>query len=137
MKPNTARPSRSIWNAVSRETHEADVARLLTRAKVPQLPKVYEPKYWLHPNNGSLNQRLPLDVERDVSDGLAFVAAHEDGVGTVTVVTTEVHEQHVTFRIAMNEGLTAEASDAMLKITSAFERCARRGMDPQHFDSQS
>jgi hypothetical protein len=121
LPPNTAQPGRSIWDSVNRRTFESSVDRLHSTKFVPESqvldetdwPKAREP------------EKLPFAVEKQLSDDIAFISAHEYGVRYVTAAVVEISEQEgLLVRLAANEGVCNVVSDARRGLFSVLERCA-------------
>lgn len=75
------------------------------------------------------NYQLPRGVEYQLAQDLAFIAAHEEGVHTVSAATVEetAIEQGLMFNIASNSGVGASIRENILRIGGYLERCAQKG----------
>lgn len=72
---------------------------------------------------------LPYNVEYQLAQDLAFIAAHEEGVHAVSAATVEkaATEQGLTFTIASNSGVEPSVRDGLLGMGRCLERCAQKG----------
>jgi len=72
---------------------------------------------------------LPYNLEYQLAQDIAFIAAHEEGVHTVSAATVAGRSmaQGLTFTIASNSGVGLSVREAFLGIGSCLERCAQKG----------
>jgi hypothetical protein len=126
LSPNTASPGRSIWDRVGREMFESHVDSL-ERTR-------YVPDSWVLSEADWPKQRdedvLPFSVENQLSDDIAFIAACEYGVTHVTAASVERARNDscgLVIRLAGNEGICDRAKDAIKRILSSLEQCAKKG----------
>ena len=73
--------------------------------------------------------QLPRGVEYQLAQDLAFIAAHEEGVHSVSAATVEetATQQGLIFNIASNSGIGASVRETFLLIGNFLEQCARKG----------
>ena len=72
---------------------------------------------------------LPYNLEYQLAQDIAFIAAREEGVHTVSAGTVEkkTTEQSLTFTIASNSGVGLSVKEGILGIGKCLERCAQKG----------
>jgi len=72
---------------------------------------------------------LPYNLEYQLAQDIAFIAAHKEGVHTVSAATVAGRSmaQGLTFTIASNSGVGLSVREAFLGIGSCLERCAQKG----------
>ena len=72
---------------------------------------------------------LPYNLEYQLAQDIAFIAAHEEGVHTVSAATVEgkTTEQGLTFTIASNSGVGPSVREGILGVSRCLERCAQKG----------
>lgn len=75
------------------------------------------------------NDVLPYNVEYQLAQDIAFLAAREEGVHTVSAATVETitTNEGIRFTVASNSGVGPLARDGLLGIGKILERCARKG----------
>lgn len=117
--------SRSIWHGLSRATFEDHVDAYHRTAFIP--PR--EPPVVASSRSG--NALLPLDIENQLADDLAFIAACEHGVSYVTAVCIESppiqDAAGLTIRLSANEGVCARAKEHIERVLKTLERCSAKG----------
>jgi len=124
LSPNTAQPGRSVWNQVHRDAFENRLDSLQRTNLVPE-PRVLREEDWPKPSRLDV---LPFEIEKQLSDDIAFISAYEYGVPYVTAAAIEVSEPNVLLvRLAANEGVCAIVVDALKRLFSTLERCAEKG----------
>ncbi|KAF2452998.1 hypothetical protein BDY21DRAFT_375180 [Lineolata rhizophorae] len=130
LPPNTASPNRSIWKTVGQNQFENNVDRLSKTNFIPE-PHVLPKKDW---PKQSGDYALPFDVEKQLADDFAFIAAYDYGVQYVTVATVQASKDSpnsTTVRLAANEGVNERAKDAISKVLAAMQRCASKELKRQ------
>lgn len=124
LSPNTAQPGRSVWNQVGREIFENRLDSLHVTKFVPE-PHTLQEQDWPKPHGTEI---LPFDIEKQLSDDIAFVSAYEYGVRYVTAAAIEASEgEGLLVRLAANEGVGALVVNAWTRLFSTLERCAKKG----------
>lgn len=73
---------------------------------------------------------LPFEVEYQLANDLAFLAAAKEGVLGVTAVTVSEGSQKsgMTIRLAANDGIADEIEAAIVNICAELQRRSRKGM---------
>ncbi|KAF2235572.1 hypothetical protein EV356DRAFT_531734 [Viridothelium virens] len=124
LSPITGPPDRSIWKRVSRASFEASIEQLHLVKPVPKT-REYPTNDPSVPQNGYL---LPFDVERQLADDFAYLAAYNMGVGFVSAATVCLNSEppSLTVCIAANEGLALDVKTALEEILSKLEKCAKK-----------
>jgi hypothetical protein len=124
LSPNTAQPGRSVWNRIDRETFENDLDSLHNTNFVLG-SQILQQADWPKPRPTEV---LPFAIEKQLSDDIAFVAACEYGVRYVTAAAVEASEgEGLLVRLAANEGVCATVVNALTRLFSALEKCAKKG----------
>ena len=123
--PITATPNESIWKTVDRASFESSVAHL---SAIRPVPKTRE---YLADDASIPRKRypLPFEVERQLADDFAFLAAYESGVDFVSAATvcTTLNEPGLTISLAANEGVANCVEVSFKDILVVLEKCARKG----------
>ncbi len=129
LQPDTASAGESIWNKVQRAEFEKNVAGLIRENELSATNQIYP----LPSEDDHFSSTLlPLDIERELADDFAFIAAYEEGVNTVTAVAIEVSSNFLRIVLAANEGIRAQVESAIRYLLSMLEDCARRSMVTPH-----
>ncbi|KAI9881003.1 MAG: hypothetical protein M1830_009497 [Pleopsidium flavum] len=127
MQPvDTARKGASVWDGVSQKTFRDNVNKL-TRLpnSVPKDPRVYTKEDWLGRGNQEESRTFPFEVERQLADDLAFIAASEEGGRRVSAVTIEEDKgAGLIVRLAANKGAPEAVSASLEKIFAVLQQCA-------------
>ncbi|KAI5244030.1 hypothetical protein E4T43_03973 [Aureobasidium subglaciale] len=120
----TASPKHSIWHEISEDTfrqHLVDLEKCTNAVPIgPQTFSIVSEK-------SADDYTLPLNVEQQLADDLAFLAAIEEGAQSVAAVCLEEHHQPVRFA-ALDLSLSDEVKIALrsviktLGITSSLGR---------------
>lgn len=117
----------TIWTSVHEDQFVKTVQEVLNLSgKVPGEVHVYD-QIRSQACHGSY--QLPRSVEYQLAQDLAFIAAHEEGVQSVSAVTVEetATQQGLIFNIASNSGIGASVRETFLGIGNILEQCARKG----------
>jgi hypothetical protein len=69
---------------------------------------------------------IPLEIERSLTDDLAFVAAFQSQVDFVSAVAME-QSQSLLFRLAANEGVTTVVKDHFDQVFPVLKSHAHKG----------
>lgn len=124
LSPNTAQPGQSIWDQINREIFERDIDSLHQTKYIPN-PQILSQQDWPRPCR---NEALPFAIEKQLSDDIAFISAHEYGVAYVTAATVEAGERGgLSIHLAANEGVGAVVKDAWTRLSSILGSCAKKG----------
>lgn len=124
LSPDTAVVGESIWDVTPRSEFEKNIAELTRLNDQPATSQVYKLRSEdSHPDFAF----LPLDIERELADDFAFIAACEEGVNTVTATALELMNDSTRLVVAANEGIRMEVKETMTKVLSKLEACARLG----------
>ena len=119
--PNT------IWTPISEDRFLRTVQEVrAVFAQVPGKACTHDQK------SGQANSEdhvLPYNLEYQLAQDIAFIAAHEEGVHTVSAATVEgkTMEQSLMFTIASNSGVGPSVREGILTIGRCLERCAQKG----------
>ncbi|KAI5202617.1 hypothetical protein E4T39_04704 [Aureobasidium subglaciale] len=120
LRIQTARPEHSIWHNLAEDTfrqHLVDLEKCTNAVPI-------EPQTFPIVSDKSANDyTLPLDVEQKLADGLAFLAAIEEGAQSVAAVCLEEHYQatHLTLRFAaLDLSLNNEVKIALRGVISTL-----------------
>jgi len=94
MEARTALPNRSIWSNLPEDTFRQHLVQLEERTNaIPMDPQVFDTKDWLatSSNRPTSPHILPLELEQQVVDDFAFLAAVAEGAQSVAAVCLEDH----------------------------------------------
>ena len=125
----------SIWNGVNRLDFETSVATSQQTAP-SQRPLPATTRGKLESNtartSNSRGHSLPLSVEKQICDDIAFLAAYESAERGVTAATLQEPERNNATRInlAANEGISVEGKRNTGALLRLLEDCAHRGKLP-------
>ena len=119
----------SIWRRTSLDTFRAHVVELQNASnRVPSDPEDNSARLWLAQRTNAVNsvRSLPFEVEQRVADDLAFIAAAEEGVKSVSAVTLEQHvgEAGVTIRLAANKTIPKDVPGIFRQLFDLMSQCA-------------
>ena len=134
LQVNDTAGSWSIWTGVSQKSFEKNIDAL-SRTKC-----VLEPVTTSAAQipSGSKKSRIPVELEAQLVDDFAFLAAYDYGVKYVTAACLEESSPRgFTLRLAANEGVHELVQSAFSDILSFLGLCAtkcrhmnhRRGID--------
>jgi hypothetical protein len=121
----------SIWNGVNRQEFELSVANLQQIAP-SQRPLsggiLIQSQIDARSASHSQNHSLPLSVEKQICDDIAFLAARESSEGGVTATTLQEseHNNSTTMNLTATEGISDEARVAIIEVLRLLEQCAHR-----------
>jgi len=95
-------------------------------AQVPGEARIHDQK---SSQASSGDHVLPYNVEYQLAQDIAFIAAREEGVHTVSAATVEKRttEQGLTFTVASNSGVEPSVREGILGIGRCLELCAQKG----------
>ena len=125
----TASANQSIWRDVKLDTFRRHVVTLQQASnKIPNDPQEYSARSWLarRTNASESNYVLSIDAEQRLADDLAFIAAAEEGVKTISAITLEQHVggAGLTVRLATNETIPESVPSAFRAFFELLTRCA-------------
>ena len=125
----TASVNQSIWQAVNLDSFRRHVVALQQASnKIPSDPQEYSARSWLarRTNASESNYVLSIDAEQRLADDLAFIAAAEEGVKTISAVTLEQHVggAGLTVRLAANETIPERVPSTFRALFELLSRCA-------------
>lgn len=124
LPPKTANPGESVWDVVGRVQFDDDVSALMRHNQATGTIKNYSlDELRLHSGQSDLIS-LPIDIECQLADDIAFVAAFEEGVRTVTAATVETLPDGLRVVLAANEGVQSQVIDAFKDVFDLLKACA-------------
>jgi hypothetical protein len=128
----TASRKESIWRDVNHNDFRSNVVALQNASnEVPRDPKVYTKDEWLARGIRAVDigHVLPFNVEQQLADDLAFIAAAEEGVKAVSAVGLEELVEHrgLIVRLAANDVMPRHIPETFEKMFGILKHCARRG----------
>ncbi|OAL44806.1 hypothetical protein IQ07DRAFT_238069 [Pyrenochaeta sp. DS3sAY3a] len=129
--PNTARADRSIWRIVPRSHFETHIDCLHGKAVVPEA-QVLKKEDWPKDRSEYL---FTFEIEKQIADDFAFIAAYEYGVQYVTAATvvSPCHDSTgMVIRMAANEGISGHVCSAIRRLLDALERCAAKKLSREY-----
>ena len=119
--PNT------VWTPISEDRFARTVQEVRTIfAQVPGEARIHDQK---SRQASSRDHILPYNVQYQLAQDIAFIAACEEGVHTVSAATVEKRttEQGLTFTVARNSGVEPSVREGILGIGRCLELCAQKG----------
>ena len=120
----------SIWDGINRHEFEAKVNELqkIAPSQRPALAATRENNTPVEASS-KIPYTLPIEVEKQVVDDIAFLAACESLEGGVTAATLLTHGNHdkATIHLAANEGVSDQIIDNITRMLELLEHCAQRG----------
>lgn len=127
----TANPNSSVWLDLPEDTFRHHLVKLEERTNaVPIGPQASLPEGWLRtsPYNSQTSHGLPLEIEQQLADDFASLAAVEEGAQSVAAVCIEEHVRpsRLTLRfaaldISLNDAVKTalqEAADILAQAAS-------------------
>ena len=125
----TASRKQSIWQGTNLNTFRTNVVTLQDVSnRVPSDPEDNSARSWLAQGTTAVNSvhLLPFDVEQRVADDLAFIAAAEEGVKSVSAVALEQHvgASGVTIRLATNQTIPKDVPSSFRRLFDLMSQCA-------------
>jgi hypothetical protein len=122
---HTAHPDKSIWLSLPEDVFRQHLVNLEDRTNaVPVAPQAFTAAEWLptsqHASESS--HTLPIEIEQQVADDFACLAAVEEGAQSVAAVCIEEHCQapRLTLRFAALDTSLNDAVKSTLKETSVI-----------------
>lgn len=141
--PRTASPDNSIWHDLPEDTFRKHLVNLQERAgPTPMDPQVFSIGEWLSSSSYVNNSyKLPLDVEQQLADDFAFLAAVAEGAQSVAAVCIEEQSQKLGMALrfaAMDISKNDDIKTALNGIcdilsrtaASVFEECPSEQVTP-------
>ena len=125
----TASANQSIWRGTNFDTFRRNVVTLQHASnKVPSDPEDHSASLFLARRTNAINSihLLPFHVEQRVADDLAFIAAAEEGVKSVSAVALEQHvgAAGLTIRLAANETIPENVPSIFRRMFDLMSQCA-------------
>ena len=117
----------TIWTLVHENQFVKTVQEVLNiSGKVPGEVHVYDQ---IRSQACYSSRQLPPSVEYQLAQDLAFIAAYEEGVHSVSAATIEETptRQGLIFNIASNSGIRTSVRKTFSGIGISLEQCARKG----------
>ena len=117
----------TIWTLVPESQFAERVQEVLnTSRQVPEEARVYNQ---VRGQTFPGDYQLPHNVEYQLAQDLAFIAAHEENVHTVSAATIEetAARDGLIFNIATNSGVRSSVRETLPEIGKLLEQCARKG----------
>ena len=117
----------TIWTLVPESQFAERVQEVLLRSgQVPEEAQVYGQ---VGGQTFPENYQLPHKVEYQLAQDLAFIAAHEESVHTVSAATIEetAAQDGLIFDIATNSGVGFSVRETLPEIGKLLEQCAHKG----------
>lgn len=117
----------TIWTLVPESQFAERVQEVLNKSgQVPEEAHVYNQ---VRGQTFPEDYQLPHNVEYQLAQDLAFIAAHEANVHTVSAATIEetATQDGLIFNIASNSGVGFSVRQTLPEIGKLLEQCARKG----------
>ena len=120
LESRTASPENSIWRDLPEDTFRQHLVQLEKRTNAVPV----DPQLFTSPDNASVKDHtLPLRIEQQLADDLAFLAAIEEGAQSVAAVCVEEHVQTAGLTVrfaALDLALGGEVKMALQHIVEAI-----------------
>ena len=128
LDPDTAPEGRSVWDGINRESFERQSQALFDNKRHVPGRRCYTRT--TQESRAVDPRAIPLEVERVLTDDLAFIAASQPQVDSVSAVAMEQnYDSHsVSFRLAANEGVTFIVKDHFDQLFTVIRNHARKGI---------
>ncbi|KAI9714897.1 MAG: hypothetical protein M1820_000186 [Bogoriella megaspora] len=126
LSPDTAPSGRFIWESVDRAALERQTEALESKKHVPGRQVYADPPYLsdedLYP--------LSFELERSLADDLAFIAASQPGVHSVSAIAVELDKTKSLLRVklAANDGVCSLVKEAFDDLFGLLREHARKDM---------
>ncbi|KAF3034130.1 hypothetical protein E8E12_001148 [Didymella heteroderae] len=134
LESRTSSPEGSIWRDLSEDTFRQHLVELEKRTNaVPVDPQIFP----LTEDESAKDRTLPLRVEQQLADDLAFLAAIEEGAQSVAAVCLEEHVQPagLTMRFAaLDLALGGEVKTALQHIVDTLTRSSFSSAPSNHVE---
>lgn len=132
---DTSSDAKSIWRGLDRNQFRTNIVALQRASnQVPCDPKKHSRNEWHNPriSHDDPSYLLPFEVEQQLADDFAFIAAAEEGVQAVSAVALEesLDPAGLTIRLAANETVPERVPDTLKIIFKLLGRCAKRSAYP-------
>lgn len=126
LEPDTAPRGRSVWDGINRELFESQSQALFQKQHIPGR-RCYTGTSQM--TSAVDTHAIPLDIERSLTDDLAFIAASQPQVDSVSAVAMELDNDNgsLIFRLAANEGVNIVVKRHFDEIFAVLRSHARRG----------
>lgn len=126
---NTASGQKSIWQHLNYDQFRTKVVALERASKeVPCDRKFHQRKEWHNPRicSDDSSRLLPFEVEQQVADDFAFLAAAEEGAKGVSAVGLEESTDPLglVIRLAANGFVPQKVADIFKAIFDLLHKCA-------------
>lgn len=150
--PDTAIPERSIWRQVGRgnfiqnvkELQSWYVGWLLRKEKswlVRRCASVLMECRFEVPGNSDTgierpisrdNYDLDFESEEELANGFAYIAAHKDGVRSVSAATVQAlaHPNRLVLTLSANDGISNDVQSTFRCIADILQQCALNRKTP-------
>lgn len=127
---DTALKGSSIWDTVGQSTFRENIKKLMKSSdNVPKDPRVYAKEDWLNCGDQEGSFTFPFEVERQLADDIAFIAASQEGGRRVSAVAVEeIDGRGLVIRLAANRGVPEAVSKGLEEIFAVLQQCANEGM---------
>ena len=119
------RMSALAWGNVSSRRLLENITLLCMLDEVPEMPKANVL------SDGPKERRiLPIQLERDIVDDLAFLSSYADDSNKVMAVCIEEHHngESLIIRIACNSGGLQKVKDGFTNLANVLQKAASRGL---------
>jgi hypothetical protein len=128
LDPDTAPKGRSVWDGINCGSFERQSQALFDNKQHVPGRRCYTGT--TQESCATDSHAIPLEIERILTDDLAFIAASQPQVDSVSAVAMEQNnDSHaVLFRLAANEGVTSIVKDHFDQLFAVLRSHARKGI---------
>jgi hypothetical protein len=120
----------TIWRPINQIEFFNNVKRVHDACgDAPQPPRVFDRKLPANASAHMSSYQLPLEVEYQLANDFAFLAAAYEGAKSVTAttLTEDAQSTGLTLTVASNAGVSEAVEVALRQICQELQRCSSSG----------
>ena len=130
LQRQTSSAKNTIWQPVDERTFFSNVKKVYYASwKFPGTVQVFDRKLPAAFSARSPSYRLPLEIEHQLTDDLAFITAAYEGANFVSAATVSEYIQSagLTVMVASNAGVPQKVEAALAEICRELQRRSQNG----------
>jgi len=130
LQRQTSSTKNTIWRPIKELQFFKNVKRVHdTCGDAPRPPQVFDRKLPATAGAQVSSYKLPLEVEYQFANDIAFLAAAYEGAKSVSATTVSENTQStgLTLTLASNAGVSKDVKVALSKICQELQRCSSTG----------
>ncbi len=122
-----SKTSNTIWTPISEECFLKAVRGVFSASR--QTAGVFRVYNSRPQANQATSPALPFEIESQLTQDFAFIAAYEEGANAVSAasITPQATGRGMAINIASNSGVDAFVQTPFGEISRVLERCAQKG----------